>query len=198
MSVQKYTKTAIILHWLIALMILAMFLLGWYMSDLPKEAAKADHFDFMDLGVYTVQLTEAISPRAFYFNLHKSLGFTLLGLVILRLLWRITHRPPAYPETLKAWEKKLSTATHHTLYLLMVAMPLSGVIMSTYSKFGLKWFGIDVLSGVDNKPMREIFEETHETIATFILLVIILHIAGAIKHKLIDKDETHKRMSLRD
>lgn len=197
MTAEKYTKTAIVLHWLIALMILGMFLLGWYMSDLPKEAAKVDQFDFMDLGIYTVHLTEAVSPRTFYFNLHKSLGITLLALVILRILWRVTHRPPTYPESLKAWEKKLSTATHHTLYLLMVAMPLSGVIMSTYSKFGLKWFGLDVLSGVDNKPMRENFAEIHEFIATVILLVVFIHIAGALKHKLIDKDQTHKRMSLR-
>lgn len=193
----RYTKTAVILHWLIALGIFAMFALGWYMSELPKEAPKQMAYDLFDWGVYTWQLSEDASPRTFYFNLHKSIGVTLLGLIIIRVLWRITHRPPALLSSYKAWERKLATGTHHLLYLLMIAMPLSGLIMAVSSKYGVKWFGMDFIGGLDNTPLREAFKEVHEIIGAIILLVLILHILGALKHKFIDKDDTMKRMSLK-
>lgn len=193
----RYTKTAIVLHWLIALGIFAMFALGWYMSELPKEAPKQMAFDLFDLGVYTWQLAEEASPRTFYFNLHKSMGVTLLALIIIRVLWRITHRTPALLTSYKAWEKKLATGTHHLLYLLMVAMPLSGLIMAVNSKYGVKWFGLDFIGGLDNSGMRDLFKEVHETVGALLLIVVILHIAGALKHKLIDKDDTMQRMSLK-
>lgn len=193
----RYTKTAVILHWLIAIGIFAMFALGWYMSELPKDAPKQIAYDLFDWGIYTWQLSEEASPRTFYFNLHKSIGVTLLGLIIIRVLWRITHRPPALLASYKAWERKLATGTHHLLYLLMVAMPLSGLIMAVASKYGVKWFGIDFIGGLDNTPLREAFKEVHEIIGAIILLVLILHIAGALKHKFIDKDGTMERMSLK-
>ena len=196
-SISRYTKTAIILHWLIALGVFVMFALGWYMSDLPKEAPKLMSLDVFDLGIYTWQFAEETSARAFYFNLHKSIGVTLFVLILVRLFWRFTHRPPAMLPSLKAWERKLATGAHHLLYLLMVALPVSGIIMATYSKYGIKWFGLDLIQGLDDKNMREFFKESHEVIGVIILLVIILHIAGALKHQFIDKDETSKRMSLK-
>jgi cytochrome b561 len=193
----KYTKTAVILHWLIALAIFAMFALGWYMTGLPKEAPKQMAYDLFDWGIYTWQLGEEASPRNFYFNLHKSVGITILGLVIIRILWRLTHKPPALLTSYKAWERKLSTAAHHLLYLLMFALPVSGLTMAMSGKYGVKWFGLDFLSGSDNEMIREIFKEAHEVIGFIILLVIALHIVGALKHKLIDKDTTMDRMSLK-
>ena len=192
----RYTKTAVLLHWLIAICIFGMFALGWYMSDLPKEAPKQMAYDLFDWGIYTWQLGEEVSPRTFYFNLHKSLGVTIFALIIIRILWKVTHKPPAMLTSYKAWERKLATGTHHLLYLLMVALPLSGIIMATYSKYGIKWFGLDFIKGLDNTPMRELFKEMHEIIGVIILVVIIVHILGALKHKFIDKDETLKRMSL--
>ena len=196
-STTSYTKTAKVLHWLIALGIFGMFALGWFMSELPKEAPKQMAYDLFNLGVYTWSLTEEISPRTFYFNLHKSIGVTIFALILIRILWRITHRPPALLASYKAWESKLASGAHHLLYLLMVALPLSGIIMAIYSKYGIKWFGIGLIKGLDNKDMRELFYEAHEIIGLIILLVIILHILGALKHKFIDKDDTLKRMSLR-
>jgi cytochrome b561 len=190
----RYTKTAVFLHWLIAICIFGMFALGWYMSDLPKEAPKQMAYDLFELGIYTWQLSEEASPRTFYFNLHKSLGVTIFALIIIRILWRLTHKPPALLATYKAWERKLATGAHHLLYLLMVAMPLSGIIMATYSKYGIKWFGADFIKGLDNTPMRELFKEVHEIVGIIILLIIIVHVLGALKHKLIDKDDTLKRM----
>jgi cytochrome b561 len=196
-STSRYTKTAIILHWLIALGIFAMFALGWYMSDLPKDAPKLISLDVFDLGIHSWQFREETSARAFYFSLHKSIGVTLLALILFRVFWRITHRPPAMLASIKAWEKKLATAAHHFLYLLMVALPVSGLVMAINSKYGLVWFGVNIIPGLDNKDLRELFKEAHEVIGVIILLVIILHILGALKHQFIDKDETSKRMSLK-
>lgn len=190
----SYTKTAKVLHWLIAIGIFGMFALGWFMSDLPKEAPKQIAYDLFNLGVYTWNLTEEISPRTFYFNLHKSIGVTIFALILIRILWRITHCPPALLSSYKAWERKLASSAHHLLYLLMVALPISGIIMATYSKYGIKWFGVPFIKGLDNNPMRELFEEVHEIIGLIILLVIFVHIIGALKHKFIDKDDTLKRM----
>ena len=193
----RYTKTAIILHWLIAIFIALMFGLGWFMADLPKEAPKQLAYDLFDLGVYTWQLAEEASPRTFYFNLHKSLGLTVLALIVLRILWRITHTPPAALSSYKAIEKKVATATHHSLYLLMLAVPVTGLIMAINSKYGVKWFGIDVIAGLDNKPVRDFFECTHEFVGIVLLVLIGIHLLGALKHKFIDKDDTMSRMSLK-
>ena len=190
----SYTKTAKLLHWLIAIGIFSMFALGWWMTELPKEAPKQTAFDLFNLGFYTWQTSDEISPRSFYFNLHKSIGVTILALIAFRVFWRITHKAPALLANYKTWERKLATGTHHLLYLLMVILPVSGVIMATYSKYGIKWFGLPLVKGLDNNAMREIFKEAHEIIGVVILLVLALHIAGALKHKLIDKDDTLKRM----
>jgi cytochrome b561 len=193
----RYTKTAIILHWLIAIFIALMFVLGWYMAELPKEAPKQMAYDLFDLGVYTWQVAEEISPRTFYFNLHKSLGLTVLALIVFRILWRITHTPPAALSSYKAIEKKVATATHHSLYLLMLAVPVTGLTMAINSKYGVKWFGIDVIAGLDNKPVRDFFECTHEFVGIVLLVLIGIHLLGALKHKFIDKDNTMSRMSLK-
>lgn len=190
----SYTKTAKLLHWLIAIGIFSMFALGWWMTELPKEAPKQTAFDLFNLGFYTWQTSDEISPRSFYFNLHKSIGVTILAFIAFRVFWRITHKAPALLANYKTWERKLATGTHHLLYLLMVILPVSGVIMATYSKYGIKWFGMPLVKGLDNNAMREIFKEAHEIIGVVILLVLALHIAGALKHKLIDKDDTLKRM----
>lgn len=192
----RYTKTAIVLHWLIALGILFMLGLGWFMTDLPREGAKSSAYDLFNLGIYTWQLSEEVSPRTFYFNLHKSIGVTLLVLIAFRVFWRLTHQPPALLSTLKAWEKRLADTAHKVLYVLMIVMPVSGLIMALYSKYGVKWFGIKVLPGLDDKGVREVFLTVHEWVGLTLALLILLHIAGALKHKFINKDETLKRMSL--
>ncbi len=191
----KYNKVAILLHWLIAVAIIGMFFLGWFMTDLPKEGAKAMSYDLFNWGIYTWQLAEEASPRTFYYNLHKSIGFTLVFFVVFRLYWRISHKPPAILASYKAWERKLATGAHHSLYALMILLPLSGLIMTLASKYGLKWFGLKVFGGLDNTPLREAFAEVHEIIGVVILLILALHIAGALKHAIIDKDGTLKRMS---
>jgi cytochrome b561 len=195
-QVTRYTKTAVILHWLIAIGIFAMFAFGWYMSDLPKEAPKQMAYDLFDWGIVNINLAEEASPRTFYFNLHKSIGVTILALIVFRLFWRIKHKAPAMLSSYQAWERKLATGAHHLLYLLMLAVPITGVIMAAASKYGLKWFGVGLIAGLDNKGLREVFEEAHEIVGIFMLVVLALHIVGALKHHFIDKDDTIKRMSI--
>lgn len=196
MSTTRYTKTAVVLHWLIAIAIFAMFALGWFMTDLPKEAPKQSAFDLFNWSIYTWQTNEAISPRSFYFNLHKSIGVTITILILLRLLWRVTHKPPALLASYQAWERKLATGSHHLLYLLMIILPASGLIMSVYSKYGIKWFGMPFIAGLDNKAMRELYTQIHEVIGIILLVIVGVHILAALKHKFVDKDETMKRISL--
>lgn len=190
----KYTNVAIALHWLIGIAILFMFVLGWFMTELPKETPKTTSFDIFNLGLITWGVEEEQSQRSFYFNLHKSVGLSLLMLIVLRMYWRFTHRPPAFLNSMKLWEKRLAKATHHSLYLLMFLIPLSGIIMSAGSKYGINWFGIKVIPGFDDKAIRELFYEFHEIFGLLLLLILILHILGAVKHSIVDKDGTLRRM----
>ena len=196
MIASRYTKTAVVLHWLIAFGLLVMFVLGWYMADLPKDSPKIPAIDLFDLGIYSFQLEEPASVRGFYFNLHKSIGVTLLVLIAFRIFWRLTHQPPALLATLKSWESKLAGLGHKVLYVLMIAVPISGLIMASYSKFGVRWFGLPLIPGLDDKVMRENLAEVHELVGIILLVVIAVHVLGALKHKFIDKDETMKRMTL--
>lgn len=196
-TVQRYTKTAIVLHWLIGLLIIAMLALGLWMHELPKEAPKTATFDLFNWGLYTVTMPEPVSVRTFYFNLHKSIGITVMVLILLRIFWRLTHVAPAFPDTMKGWEKKLADLGHKALYLMMVVLPLSGFIMSVYSKWGILWFGMPLVKGLDNPALRDFFKEVHEISAWVIIVLIVLHVAAALKHKVIDRDDVMKRMSLR-
>jgi cytochrome b561 len=190
----QYTSTAKLLHWLIAIGIIFMFILGWFMEALPKEAPKSASYDLFNLGIYTWELARETSPRSFYYNLHKSIGITLFALIIFRFYWRFTHHPPALLKTMKNWEKKLATAAHYGLYLLMILTPLAGIIMSIASKYGIKWFGIKIIPGIDDKGLRELFLEFHIIFGILILVILFFHIFGALKHSLIDKDGTIQRM----
>ncbi|TAJ16615.1 MAG: cytochrome b, partial [Rugosibacter sp.] len=113
-----YTGTAIAFHWLIALLILAVFPLGVYMHELPLSPTKLQLYSY-----------------------HKWLGITVLMLAILRVLWRASHRPPALPASLPRWQQITTHAVHHSLYLLLLFIPLSGWLMSSAKGFQTVWFG---------------------------------------------------------
>ena len=191
---KSYSNIAILLHWLIGVSIIFMFILGWFMESLPKEAPKSSSYDLFNLGIFTWELAKETSPRSFYFNLHKSIGITLFLFIIFRIFWRLTHKPPALLSSMKSWENKLATSAHHGLYILMILIPLAGIIMSVASKYGIKWFGIKFISGLDIPSVREIFYESHQIFGLLILFILIFHIIGALKHTFIDKDGTLRRM----
>lgn len=192
----RYTPTAIWLHWIIGALLLMMFALGFWMHELPKEV-KVGAIDLFNWGLYTITFAEPTSLRTFYFNLHKSIGVTLLALILFRVVWRVQHAAPAFPDTMQTWEKKVADGAHKLMYVLMVALPLSGMLMATYSKYGIVWFGIPLIEGLDQPELREGFKEAHEIIGLTLLALIVLHVLAAIKHKVLDRDGIMARMSLR-
>ena len=190
----RYNNVAILLHWLLAIAIIFMFILGTYMEELPKGGDKVSNFDLFDLGLISVESSKEMSARSFYFNLHKSIGVTIFFLVLFRIFWRLKYKPPKMLSSMSPFEIKLATATHHAFYLLMFLIPLTGIIMSIGSKYGVHWFGIPFLPGIDNETLRELFKEFHEIFGLILLLFFILHFAGALKHAIVNKDGVLKRM----
>ena len=170
---EKYTKTAIWLHWLMALLILLVFPLGLYMHGLSLSPVKLKLFSY-----------------------HKWAGILLLLLALLRVLWRMTHRPP--PLAVSRWQQLTSTAVHHALYLLLVLVPLSGWLMSSAKGFQTVLFGILPLPDLvaKDKALGMLLESWHQGLNYLLLLLVAAHIAAALKHKLIDRDQVMSRMSL--
>ena len=167
-----YTPVAIALHWLLALMIVGSLSLGLYMADLP------------------------FSPtRLKLYNWHKWAGVTILALSALRLLWRLTHRPPpALP--MPAWQQRAASGAHGALYLLFFAVPLAGWAYSSAAGFPIVWFGVLPLPDfvpVD-RALSESLKPLHRWLAYALGTVVLLHIAGALKHHFIDRDGLLRRM----
>jgi cytochrome b561 len=167
-STDRYGLISRLLHWVMALMILTMIAVGAYMTDLDKE-------DPLRLQLYT---------------LHKEIGVTLLALAVIRILWILASRPPRLPAALRRWEVILAKATTGLLYLLMLATPIAGYLMTNTGGKPIGYFGLfdmPVLMG-ENHDLHEVLEEVHGFLAFTVLALVGLHVAGAIKHRLIDKD----------
>jgi cytochrome b561 len=170
----RYTTTALLLHWLLALMILVSFGVGLTMSDMP------------------------FSPtRLRLFNWHKWAGITILALSALRLLWRLTHRPPADPP-MPAWQRGAAHATHWALYVLFFLVPLAGWAYSSAAGFPVVVFGVLPLPDfvAPDRAVAAVLKERHEQLAWTLAAVVALHIAAALKHQFIDKDGLLNRMRL--
>lgn len=169
----RYTRTAISLHWLIALGLACTLSLGFYMSDLPFSPAKLQ-----------------------YYSWHKWAGVSLFLLALFRLVWRLTHAVPAAPAGMPAWQHAAAEWTHRVLYLLMLAIPLSGWLMSSAKGVPTVWFGIlplPDLIGRDPELGKQL-GQLHGALNFGLLGLVGLHAAAAIKHHLIDRDEVLARM----
>jgi cytochrome b561 len=168
----RYTSVAIGLHWLLALLIIGTFAFGIYMHELP------------------------ISPaRLKYYNWHKWAGVTILALSALRLLWRLSHRPPADPP-MPAWQARSAHLTHGLLYLLFFAVPLIGWAYSSAAGFPIVWFGVVPLPDfvpVD-KALAEAIKPWHARSAYALAGLVLLHVAAALKHHFVDRDDLLDRM----
>lgn len=176
-NTKRYDPVAVTLHWVIAISILIMIPLGFLMDDFPI----------------------ALKFPAFIF--HKSLGITVLGLSIFRLIWRFMNPPPALPEGMKPAEKLLAHTAHWVLYFLIIAMPLSGWLMvSAMHKYPtiFWWMGevpfIPMPSRLDPKASADVLRQAHEILAIGAAALITLHIAAALKHHFIEKDTIVRRM----
>ncbi|MCL2657884.1 MAG: cytochrome b [Betaproteobacteria bacterium] len=168
-----YTRTAIVLHWLIAVLILVAFPVGLYMVGLKLSPQK--------LAIY---------------SWHKWAGMTVLALMVLRLIWRMTHRPPALPDSMRPLEKRLAQLVHWMLYLLMVAVPLAGWLFSSAKGFPVVWFGVLPLPDLVGKDaaLAEILHAAHEVLAWTLIVLVAGHAAAAIKHHVVARDDVLTRM----
>ena len=170
---QRYDRVAVALHWLIACGVLAQIGLGWWMLDIPKQP---------------------VGVRAGWFNLHKSIGLTLGALVVLRLAWRLAHRPPPLPPSLPRWQQAAAIATHRLLYLCLLVMPLSGYLGSSFSGYPVRFFGITLPGwAARNDALKDLFSQIHYAAAAVFMLLITLHAAAALKH-LLARDGLFGRM----
>ena len=172
-SPERWGTTARLLHWTIALGIVGLAGVGLWMDELPNTPTKVK-----------------------VFALHKSIGLTVLALVLLRLAWRLFDRRPPHQPGMPAWERVLSGTTHGLLYLTMLVMPVSGWLYNSASNFPLKWFGlfgVPALSGPDPE-LKGLALEIHETTFYVLALLFTLHLAGALKHHFVDRDPTLARM----
>lgn len=170
---RTYTSVAIALHWVIAALIASNFILVWTAGGMARAGR-------MELMAY-----------------HKAIGLTILILSVIRILWRISHRPPPLSASLAAWEKVLARAVHSLFYFLMIAMPLTGwAMVSTggqpVSMFGL--FEMPALPVGSDKATGGAFHEVHEIFGFAFLALIALHVLGALKHQFMDRDGTMGRM----
>ena len=173
----SYTAIAKLLHWVLALALVGMFGVGLYMADLP------------------------FSPqRLKLYNWHKWAGATILALSTLRLLWRLTHRPPLLPavmaKSMPKWQHWAHTSTQYTMYALFFIVPLLGWAYSSAAGFPLVVFGViplpDLLSA--NKELAETIKPLHGLAAWLLCALVVVHVAAAFKHQYIDRDGLIGRM----
>ena len=171
-----YTATAKALHWSIAVLILGLLGLGFYMTGLP------------------------LSPRKLQlYSWHKWAGVSVFLLAVVRLAWRATHRPPALPQHMGQLERLAAHAGHHLLYVLMFAIPLSGWLMSSAKGFQTVWFGVLPLPDLlgKDKALGDLLQTVHMGLNFTLVAVLLAHVGAALKHHLIDKDDVLTRMLAR-
>lgn len=169
MSTQRYTLPAILLHWAQAIVVVWLLWLGWTMIDLPKGA-----------------------ERSAAYSLHKSLGLLALLLLVIRLVWR--RKNPAPPILASGWEARLASATHHALYAFLLLAPLAGYLASSFTPYAIKFFGIELpKAGWPDESLNSLFKGLHVAFVWSGAGLIVLHIAGALKHA-IKRDGTLQRM----
>ena len=168
-----YTRTAKSLHWLMALLLIGLLALGFYMHDLPLSPEKLKLYAW-----------------------HKWAGVSAFLLVLVRLAWRIGHPPPALPASMSRPMQLAAHAGHGLLYVLMIAIPLTGWLMSSAKGFQTVWFGvlpIPDLLGKD-KETGELLALVHKSLNLLFVAVILGHVGAALKHHFIDKDGLLDRM----
>ena len=179
---ERYSTVAILLHWLIAVMIIGMVVMGIYMTGLP-DARMSEKFEL--------------------YQLHKSFGITVLLLSLIRLGWRLTHRAPPLPAEMPGWEQWAARLTHVAFYLLMIGIPLSGWAMVSASPWNLPtvlfgtidWPHLPYFSTVADKPATEgMLKDLHEALAFGTVALLLLHVAAALKHHFIEGDDVLARM----
>ena len=167
-----------LLHWTIALAVLGMIAFGFYIDEL-REAGEADLATIFGL-----------------FATHKSVGLTILALMILRLAWRLSGPVPALPEGMPAWERAAAVGTHWLLYLALLAMPVSGYVVHTGFPFNSSFFGLFAIPKLfhADEATRNLASAVHAALAWTVLGLVALHAAAALRHHFFKRDRTLVRM----
>ena len=179
----RYTTVAIILHWLIAAAIIFQIILGWRMGDEPKGPS-----------------TYAI------FQLHKSIGITILLLSLARLGWRLFHRPPPHPATQPRWETVASQVVHVAFYVIMIGLPVTGWIMVSASKLNIPtllygtvpWPHLPLLPELATGPKHLWYKAgqiSHDLLVKTTYLLLAVHLGAVAKHQILDRDEVLGHMA---
>jgi cytochrome b561 len=173
MNNDRYTRTAVFLHWLLVIGLFCQIGFGWYLQTVPRGS----------------------SARTIDVNLHKSTGIVLALLILFRLYWRLTHTPPAYPITMPGWERASATWSHILLYACMILMPLSGYLASNFSKYGVNFFNTWKFApwGPEDKAIYAALNGTHVITSYVLVILIALHILAALHH-LFRRDSVFSRM----
>lgn len=168
-----YTPVAKGLHWLMALLIFGLLALGMYMQNLPLSPQKLEIYSW-----------------------HKWFGVTVFLMVWFRLAWRVTHRPPAFPETMSRRLQWLAHAGHAALYILMIAIPLTGWLMSSAKGFQTVWFGVlpipDLVSR--DRALGDLLQQVHKLLNIALMLTLAGHVVAALWHHFVLKDDTLRRI----
>ena len=160
-TVDRYSRTAIAMHWILAIALFAQLALGWWMLDLPKSPP---------------------GMRAGWFNLHKSIGLTIALLVLLRLVWRATHGAPA-DALLPRWQRTAARWAHGLLYACMLAMPLTGYLGSTFTRYPVRYFGMVLPPWNHDWPVaKQLMSNLHYAVAWTFMALLAVHIAAALWH----------------
>jgi cytochrome b561 len=166
----RYTRTAIALHWTIAALIVINLLLGLFHEGWSRPTI------------------------AWIMFFHRAIGFTILGLTLVRLAWRLTHRPPGFDPSLKPWEAMLAKLIHVLFYVALIAIPLSGWAITAEGGRPTSFFGLFNIGPPPfvsrSEDAHELFEEIHALLAYATIGLLLLHVAGALKHHF----EGHRHM----
>jgi cytochrome b561 len=168
-----YTPTAVTLHWLVAVLVFITFPVGLIMHEMVVSPDKLRLLSY-----------------------HKWLGVTVFALVMVRLIWRATHHPAAMLESMPSWQRMVANAVHTLLYLLLLAIPLSGWLMSSAKGFQTVYLGILPLPDLldKDKVLGEALSVLHQVLNTTLLILVVSHVLAALKHQFIDRDNTLSRM----
>jgi len=169
----RYTGMAIGLHWIVVALIAAAWALGLTMVDLPLSPQK--------LRVY---------------SWHKWTGVTIFLLALARLAWRAAHRPPALPVSMPAWQSRAAAASHALLYALLLAIPLSGWLFSSASGVPVVYLGLVQLPDLvgRDKALAELLKQVHVVLNCALFVTACVHVAAALKHHFLDRDDVLTRM----
>jgi cytochrome b561 len=164
----RYTAPAITLHWLIALLIFAGFGLGLIMTDIP--------------GLTPTKLR--------YYSYHKWIGITVFLLVVVRVIWRLTHRPPPLLPPMSRWQRISANAVHMTLYGLMLVIPLAGYLYSYAAGVPVVYFGLVELPPLitPDPAYKDLFKYTHVFLNYVMAALVIIHILAALWHQFVQRD----------